>query len=45
MSLKTFKSYTKSSRGTVLIDKKTYGKENPINNLLLVNILQEEEII
>ena len=28
MSLKTFKPYTKSTRGTVLVDKDGFGKEN-----------------
>jgi large subunit ribosomal protein L2 len=33
MSLKTFKSYTKSTRGTVLVDKKDLWKGKPIKNL------------
>ena len=31
MALKTFKPYTKSTRGTVVIDKSNYGKERPTN--------------
>ena len=27
MALKTFKPYTKSTRGTVVIDKSSFGKE------------------
>jgi len=34
MSLKTFKSYTKSRRGTVLIDRKDIWKGQPIKTLL-----------
>ena len=33
MSLKTFKPYTKSTRGTVLIDKKGLWKGKPIKKL------------
>ena len=33
MSLKTFKSYTKSTRGTVLVDKKNLWKGKPIKSL------------
>ena len=33
MSLKTFKSYTKSSRGTVLVDKKNLWKGKPYKSL------------
>ena len=33
MSLKTFKSYTKSTRGTVLVDKKDLWKGKPIKSL------------
>jgi len=33
MSLKTFKSYTKSTRGTVLVDRKTLWKGKPLKSL------------
>jgi large subunit ribosomal protein L2 len=33
MSLKTFKSYTKSTRGTVLVDRKELWKGNPLKSL------------
>ena len=33
MALKTFKSYTKSSRGTVLVDKKDLWKDKPLKSL------------
>ena len=33
MSLKTFKSYTKSTRGTVLVDKKKLWKGRPLKSL------------
>ena len=33
MSLKTFKSYTKSTRGTVLIDRKDLWKGKPLKAL------------
>ena len=33
MSLKTFKSYTKSTRGTVLVDKKNLWKGKPMKSL------------
>ena len=33
MSLKTFKSYTKSTRGTVLVDKKDLWKGKPVKSL------------
>ena len=33
MSLKTFKSYTKSTRGTVLVDKKNLWKGKPLKSL------------
>ena len=33
MSLKTFKSYTKSSRGTVLVDKRKLWKGKPLKSL------------
>ena len=33
MTLKTFKSYTKSSRGTVLVDKKNLWKGKPLKSL------------
>ena len=32
MSLKTFKSYTKSSRGTVLVDRKNLWKGKSLNH-------------
>ena len=35
MSLKTFKSYTKSTRGTVLIDRKNLWKGKPLKSLTL----------
>jgi len=37
MALKTFKSYTKSTRGTVLIDKSTLWKGKPYKPLTSVN--------
>ena len=33
MSLKTFKSYTKSTRGTVLVDRKNIWKGKPVKSL------------
>ena len=33
MSLKTFKSYTKSTRGTVLVDRKKLWKGKPVKSL------------
>ena len=33
MALKTFKSYTKSTRGTVLVDKKNLWKGKPLKSL------------
>ena len=33
MSLKTFKSYTKSTRGTVLVDRKNIWKGKPLKSL------------
>ena len=33
MALKTFKSYTKSTRGTVLVDKKDLWKGKPLKSL------------
>ena len=35
MSLKTFKPYTKSSRGTVLVDRKHLWKGKPLKQLSL----------
>ena len=35
MSLKTFKSYTKSTRGTVLVDKKNLWKGKPLKSLTI----------
>ena len=35
MSLKTFKSYTKSTRGTVLVDRKNLWKGKPLKSLTL----------
>ena len=32
MALKTFKPYTKSTRGTVLVDRTGYGRANHLNN-------------
>ena len=37
MGLKTFKPYTKSTRGTVIVDKVHYGK------VLLTNLSQEDK--
>ena len=37
MTLKTFKSYTKSTRGTVLIDKSNLWKGKPFKSLTTVN--------
>ena len=37
MSLKTFKSYTKSTRGTVLIDKSNLWKGKPFKSLTSPN--------
>ena len=34
MSLKTFKSYTKSTRGTVLVDKNELWKGKPFKSLV-----------
>ena len=34
MALKTFKSYTKSTRGTVLVDKKDLWKGKPFKKLV-----------
>ena len=45
MSLKSFKPYTKSTRGTILIDRANFGKVNLLNLLLLLIMLQKEEII
>ena len=33
MALKTFKSYTKSTRGTVLVDRKNLWKGKPLKSL------------
>ena len=35
MSLKTFKSYTKSTRGTVLVDRKNLWKGKPLKSLTI----------
>jgi len=35
MTLKTFKSYTKSTRGTVLVDKKNLWKGKPVKSLTI----------
>jgi len=35
MALKTFKSYTKSTRGTVLVDRKNIWKGNPLKSLTI----------
>ena len=35
MSLKTFKSYTKSTRGTVLVDRKNIWKGKPLKSLTI----------
>ena len=35
MSLKTFKSYTKSTRGTVLVNRKNLWKGKPMKSLTL----------
>ena len=35
MSLKTFKSYTKSTRGTVLVDRKNLWKGKPVKSLTI----------
>ena len=45
MGLKTFKPYTKSTRGTVVIDKSNLWKGAPYKPLTKVKILLEEEII
>ena len=44
MTLKTFKPYTKSTRGTVLIDNLGFGKENPTSLLHRLTDLQKVEI-
>ena len=45
MPLKTFKSYTKSTRGTVLVDRKNLWKGKPLKSLTIGKILLAEEII
>ena len=45
MTLKTFKPYTKSTRGTILVDKSKLWKGKPYKPLTSVNIHQAEEII
>ena len=39
MALKTFKPYTKSTRGTILVDRVDYGKVN-LSNLLYLQRIQ-----
>ena len=45
MALKTFKPYTKSTRGTVVLDKSNLWKGAPYKPLTKVKILLGEEII
>ena len=45
MSLKTFKPYTKSSRGTILIDRKGLWKGKPFKGLTKPKNHLEVEII
>ena len=45
MALKTFKPYTKSTRGTVVIDKSNLWKGAPYKPLTKVKTFLEEEII
>ena len=45
MALKSFKSYTKSTRGTVLIDKTGLWKGKPYKPLNQKTMHQKEEII
>ena len=45
MALKSFKPYTKSVRGTILVDKKHLWKGKPYKPLLQLKIHQVEEII
>ena len=45
MGLKTFKPYTKSTRGTVIINKSNLWKGSPYKPLTKVKSLQEVEII
>ena len=45
MALKTFKPYTKSTRGTVVLDKSTLWKGSPYKPLTKGKILQVEETI
>ena len=45
MGLKTFKPYTKSTRGTVVIDKSNLWKGAPYKPLTKDKILLEEETI
>ena len=44
MTLKTFKPYTKSTRGTVVLDKSNLWKAHHINHLPKDKILQVVEI-
>ena len=44
MPLKTFKPYTKSTRGTVVIDRSSLWKGSPYKPLTKVKILLGEEI-
>ena len=45
MALKNFKPYTKSTRGTVIVNRENCGKVNLTSLLLPANHLQAEEII
>ena len=45
MALKTFKPYTKSTRGTVVLDKSKLWKGAPYKPLTKVKTLPVEEII
>ena len=42
MTLKTFKSYTKSTRGTVLIDRRSLWKGKPLKSLTFENLLRNK---
>ena len=45
MTLKTFKPYTKSTRGTILVEKSELWKGKPFKSLVFKKIHQKVEII
>ena len=45
MALKTFKPYTKSTRGTILVDKSKLWKGKPFKSLVTSKMLLKVEII